>query len=152
MAGMIEAPKLAAALVAVFLCLNFAQADTSIKFGGWSKHLSDGDYNSFHRVGFVAHNDYFGAYFRNSYDEDTFAMGKTWQLKQDSVFRFNLHAGLMYGYRESSKCYKRQTPKPNNPKIVCPMVAPEAIAHQLPLQPSLMLFGNAVVLALNINI
>jgi hypothetical protein len=136
-------------LLAVFLCLNFAHADTSIKFGGWSKHLSDGDYNSFHRIGFVQHNDYFGAYFRNSFDDDSFAIGKTWS-KQDSVFRFSLHGGLTYGYRQSSSCYKKQDDRERDPKIICPMLAPEVMAHRLTLKPSLALFGlDAVVLTFN---
>jgi phosphate-selective porin len=133
------------------LCLN-VHADTSIKVGGWSQHLSDGDYNSFHRLGMISHNNYFAAYFRNSFDDDSFALGRTWST-QDSVFTFNLHGGLTYGYRESSGCYKKQEDRQNDPKIVCPMVAPEVVAHRLPLKPSLALFGlDAVVLSFNVGL
>ena len=145
---MIQKQKLTAALVAVFLCLNVS-AETNIKLGGFSQHMSEGDYNSFHRLVMVSHDDYFAAYFRNSFYDDSFAIGRTWST-QDSVFRFNLHVGLSYGYRESSGCYKKQESKQNDPKIVCPAIAPEIVAHTLPLKPSLTLFGlDAVVLSFN---
>jgi hypothetical protein len=138
--------KLTAALVAVFLCLN-VHADTSIKVGGFSQHMSEGDYNSFHRLVMPSYNNYFAAYFRNSFDDDSFALGRTWST-QDSVFTFNLHGGLTYGYRG---CLK--TGHSNGDRGVCPMLAPEVVAHRLPLKPSLALFGlDAVVLSFNVGL
>jgi len=140
--------KLTAALVAVFLCLNVS-AETNLKLGGFSQHMSEGEYNSFHRLVMPSYNNYFAAYFRNSFDDDSFAVGRTWST-QDSVFTFNLHGGLTYGYRESSGCYKQQDDRQHDPKIVCPMIAPEVVAYRLPLKPSIALFGlDAVVLSFN---
>ena len=142
-------PNLTAALVAVFLCLNVS-AETTLKLGGFSHHLSDGDYNSFHRVLILNHNGYFGGYFKNSYYDDSFTLGYRWHLKTDSLFNFGLSTALVYGYRESSGCYKKQEDRQSDPKIICPMLAPEVVAHRLPLKPSLALFGlDAVVLSFN---
>ncbi len=142
-------PKLAAALVAVFLCLNVG-AETSLKLGGFSQHLSDGDYNNSHRVVIASHNNYFAGYFRNSFYDDSFALGKTYELKRDSIFKFTLNVGAVYGYRRSSGCYKKQDDRDDDPKILCPMIAPEVTAYKLPLKPSLALFGlDAVVLSVS---
>ena len=144
--------KLTAALVAVFLCLNVS-AETSLKLGGFSQHLGDGDYNSFHRVAIASHNNYFAGYFRNSFYDDSFVVGKTYQIKRDSLFSFTVNVGAVYGYRRSSGCYKKQDERDNDPKILCPMIAPEVTAYKLPLKPSLALFGlDAVVLTFNVNL
>lgn len=138
--------KLTAALVAVFLCLN-VHAETSIKVGGWSQHLSEGDYNSFHRVAIISHNNYFAGYFRNSFDDDSFALGKTWSNK-GRYASYNLHGGLVYGYRDCNKPNGA-----NGKKIVCPMITPEVVAHTIPLQPGLALFGlDAVVVTFNVGL
>lgn len=139
-------PKLTAALVAVFLCLN-VHAETSIKFGGFSQHLSEGDYNSFHRVAIISHSGYFGGYFRNSFDDDSFTVGRTWSSK-GKYATYQLHGGLVYGYRH---CRKPRGAEGS--KIVCPMIAPEVMAHRLPLKPSLAFFGlDAVVLTFNLGL
>lgn len=142
--------RVATALVAVFLCLNAAQAETSLKLGGWSIHTTSEAPNSFHRVAIVSHNDYFGGYFRNSFNDDSMAVGKSFH-KVDRGVTFSMHAGLVYGYRKSTNCYKA-TPSEGN-KIVCPMLAPEMTLTGLPLKPSLALFGlDALVLTLNLSL
>lgn len=127
-------------------------AETSFKLGGLSTHLSEGDYNAFHRLIIISHNDYFGGYFRNSFDDDSFVLGHTWGF-EDSVFRFNLHAGVVYGYRKSSHCYKAQDEKLDEPKVACLFAAPEVMAHLVPLKPSLTIFGpGALVFSINLDL
>ena len=58
--------------------------------------------------------------------------------------KIDLHTGAVYGYRKSGKCYKVQKLNAeNDPKRVCPMIAPEVTLHRLALQPSLAWFGFA---------
>jgi len=144
--------KFAAAFLAAFLCLS-VHAETSLKLGGLSQHFSGGDYNSFHRAAIISHNNYFAGYFINSFYDDSFAVGKTYQIKRDSLFEFTVNVGAVYGYRRSSGCYKKQDDRENDPKILCPMIAPEVTTYKLPLKPSLALFGlDAVVLSFNVGL
>ena len=139
--------------VLMITCMGFkVHAETSFKLGGLSMHWSEGNYRSCHRLVMVSHNDYFGGYFLNSFDDDSFVVGKTWSV-QDSVFKFNLHGGLVYGYRKSSHCYKTQNEKTHESKIVCPAVSPEVVAHQVPLKPSIAIFGlGALVFSVNVDL
>lgn len=144
--------KLTAALVAVFLCLN-VHAETSIKFGGFSHHLGEGDYNSFHRVAIISHNGYFGGYFKNSYYDDSFTLGYRFHLKTDSLFNFGLSAGLVWGYRDSGGCYKKQDGRENDPKRLCVMLSPDATLYSYKIRPSFALFGvDAFTLTFDIGI
>ena len=138
--------QLATALAAVFLCLNVS-AVTSVKIGGLSTHLSDGDYESFHRVFILSKDDYFSGYFLNSFGDDSFTVGKSFHT-YDLGLKFSLHVGAVYGYRESSDCYKSDPG--TGDKIICPMIAPEITAESLPLKPSVAFFGlDALVLTVN---
>lgn len=143
--------KLTFMLLMLFMGLT-VHAETSFKLGGLSTHLSEGDYNTFHRLAIISHNDYFGGYFRNSFDDDSFVLGHSWGF-EDSVFRFNLHAGVVYGYRKSSHCYKAQDEKTYEPKVACLFIAPEIMAHKVPLKPSILIFGpGALVLSINLDL
>lgn len=138
-------------LVAVFLCLSFAHAETLFKFGGPSFHTTSSNHtNSFHRTAILSHRNYFAGYFKNSYSTDSFVIGKSFvehQKDVDLVF----HAGAVWGYKESSSCYKSQDLEAvNDKKIICPLIAPEIILHKLPLKPSVAWFGfDALVFNLN---
>ncbi len=124
--------KTLAALIAVFLCLNFAHAETYLKIGGFSHHLSEKKYNSFHRVFIVRSKTYFAGYFKNSFYDDSFVIGKRWHLKKDSLFDFGLSAGFVYGYRD---CYKRPE-NPDDKKRVCVMFSPDATLYKQQVKPS----------------
>lgn len=141
-----------AGLVPVFLCLAFlsclANAETRFVFGGLSIHTTSDAPNNFHRTALVKIDQYFGGYFRNSFDDDSFAVGRTYTDHQGD-FDVSLHAGLVYGYRDSSDCYKTQKPGPgkDDPKIICPLLAPEVRFNALPLTPSISWYGlDAIVL------
>lgn len=144
--------KLAAAFMAVFLCLNFAYAQTAIVFGGLSKHTTSRADNEFHRTFIIDHNNWFAGYFRNSFNDDSFALGKAF-VRHESDFDVALNTGLVYGYRKSGKCYKTQSRQAGDPKILCPLVAPELRLKSLPLEPSISLYGfDALVLNLRIEL
>lgn len=129
-------------ILAVLLLFSFtAQADTSVLVGGFSTHLSDRDYNSFHRLLVVEKDTYFGGYFRNSYYQDTFIVGKNFRVNNE----VGILSGLTYGYREDSNCYKYQGMDNYSDRIVCPYVGLE-FGLELPYRPTFLIFGNAIVL------
>lgn len=138
------------ALVAVFLCLNSALADTQLKFGGLSFHTTSTPDNEFHRTMVLSHNNYFVGYVRNSFDDDSFVLGYS-ILDHQNSFDVAYHFGAIYGYRESTKCYKTEDKSAvNDDKRICPMIVPELILKSLPLKPSISYFGfDAVVFNLN---
>lgn len=141
------------ALVAVFLCLAFdVSAEIRIKFGGASFHTTSDAPNEFHRTAIMSHRGWFGGYFRNSFDDDSFAAGYSFTDPLADV-DIQLHTGIVYGYRKSSRCYKSQKPKAEDPKIVCPLIAPELILRKLPLKPSIAWYGfDAIVFNLNLDL
>ena len=148
-------PKIIPALTTAFLLLMLAATAAtagSVRLGGLSTHLSGGDYNSNHRVFIVEHNKFFGGYFRNSYYDDSYMVGRTYLLKTENSTEINLHLGMSYGYRESSKCYKYQHDIPNDRKVFCPVVSPEIKFVKVPLKPAISLMGTAVVLTFEIGL
>lgn len=129
---------------------SLALAD-SIRFGGVSTHLSEKDYNSFHRFIGYERGDWYAAYFRNSYYEDTFAVGKTLWKKETNGADLMLKAGIDYGYREDSKCYKYQGMGNTSDRTVCPRIYGE-IRLDLPYSPSIITGGNFFLLTLGIGL
>lgn len=140
-------------LLTLILIPALASAELSFKFGGLSKHTTSNSPNEFHRTAIFSYGSYFGGYFQNSFYDDSFAVGKTFTTYRDWM-KIDLHTGAVYGYRKSGSCYKAQKLNAeNDPKRVCPMIAPEVTLHRWLLQPSLAWFGgNALVLNLNIPI
>ena len=128
----------------VFLCLVFtAHAETSLKFGGFSHHLITTDHtNYFHRTLMIEHNGFEFGYARNSYDQDIFIAGIYFSNKLKS-FTLKTHAGGVYGY---SECYGKPIV---GKRVLCPIIAPE-IEFNLPYRPSVILFGDALVLNFNV--
>lgn len=98
----------------------------------------------------IQHEDFIGGYFRNSFDDDAYALGYSAYKSTGSLVRFYLHAGVVYGYR--GKCVTLSKEPTGNDRLVCPFIAPELMAHKLPLKPSLSLLGDALVLTLNITL
>ncbi len=141
-------------MVASLLLIALTSVGTvdSVRLGGLSHHLdSDKDYNWFHRVAIVeTSSNWVGGYFRNSYHDDTFLLGKKF-VKQDKGVELSLLVGASYGYREDGGCYKYQGMNNYSKRIVCPVVAPE-IRLDLPASPAIAIYGNAVVLTIGLNL
>lgn len=136
---------MASKLVALMLLCSTAVADTSLRLGGLSTHLSDKDYNSFHRVLILEHDSYFGGYFRNSYYDDSFIAGKRFG---DDV---GLLTGLTYGYRKDSSCYKYQGVDNYSDRIVCPFIGVD-LRFDLPYKPSLTAAPGFINLTFGIDL
>jgi len=145
--------KLFTGLMSVFLCLSFNASAWELKLGGASIHTTSSNYtNSFHRVFVVSHKDYFAGYFKNSYDTDSFVIGKSFVDRSEDI-DLSIHTGLVWGYRESSRCYKVEEPQQHNDKkIICPFVGPEITFNQVFLKPSISWPGfDAFVLNVNLG-
>lgn len=130
-------------LVALFIAQPL-MADTDLKVGGLSKHLTTKNVkNEFHRTFWVQSNNLSAAYSRNSWDQDIFILGGYYESKFDK-FGVKIHVGGVYGY---STCFGRPI---RGRRVLCPIIAPEIEFNQLPLEPSITLFGDALVLNINL--
>lgn len=132
---------------------SYASSTSSaeLRFGGWSKHLSENqDYNETHNAFLFEYKKLMVGYFRNSYNSDTAALAyiRHWRIAED--LRFQMTAGLMYGYRDCLEFTKEAQEKTNS-KNVCPMVYPE-IRFDAPLRPGVGLLGNAVVVTFGVEL
>ena len=132
-------------LLAILCLISSPQAFTdSLTLGGLSTHLaSDNTTNNFHRVVKYERNKWSATYARNSFDQDIWMISK--RVKSHSSNNLSFNIGLVYGY---SQCYG---PPIKNKRVFCPMIAPE---YQWggPVTPSIMLFGDAVVLLVKFEI
>jgi len=138
----------------VILLLTFSSlvsADTELRFGGWSKHLSSyQEYNETHNAFLVEHKKLMVGYFRNSFNSDTAAIAYTRKFPLAKDVGFHVTAGAMYGYRDCLDFNKSSQAK-DKTKNICPMVYPE-IRFDAPLRPSIGLLGNAAVLTLGVKL
>lgn len=92
-------------LLLVAAVANPVQADTAHLYtGAISKHFSDKDYNERHvLVGYQSRSGYSSLYMRNSFDEDTFVLGKRWHWEPEILpkgFEVGVMPSLVYGYRD----------------------------------------------------
>lgn len=120
------------------LLASFAQADTSLKVGGFSYHVKEDDHtNSFHRL-LLLEKDYIAVgYARNSYDQDIF-MASYYHTFEFTHVRVKTHFGATHGY---SSCYDK---KEGSKRVTCPLVAPE-FEFKAKFKPSATLFLDAIV-------
>ncbi len=137
--------------LALLLVLPSLTLADSIRFGGVSTHLSEKDYNSFHRFIGYEYRDWYAAYFRNSYYEDTFAVGKTVWKKETNGADIMLKVGLDYGYRKDSKCYKYQGMNNTSDRTFCPRTYLE-FKLDLPYKPSIITGGNFFLLTFGVEL
>ena len=116
-----------------------AHAELALLAGGWSTHLSSGDYNETHKATLVEYKNYMAGTFTNSYGRETWVAGYGWQ-RQWGHWRGSLHAGVMRGYE---RCYGAGREGDNTK--VCPMAYPALTYTRYRVQPQVGLLGDAVV-------
>jgi hypothetical protein len=91
-------------LVSLLFCTP-VYAERSLTFGLWTQHYS-GDHcekTNNHLVAFESIDGWAGAWFKNSYGNETGFLGhgwhtKKWELRKDWWIRGNLYAGVLIGY------------------------------------------------------
>jgi hypothetical protein len=120
-----------------------ASAD-SVYLGGWSKHLSSGNYNSNHKLVAYERDKKIVGHFVNSYDRDTWFAGQkiSWSARG---YEYGIYAGVTYGYRA---CLGRR----ESHAIICPAIAPFLSYTRHKIQPSIIMLADAVAITLRIKL
>ena len=116
-----------------------AHAELALLAGGWSTHLSSGDYNETHEATLVEYKNYMAGTFTNSYGRETWVAGYGGAI-QRGHWRLSGHVGLMRGYE---RCYGAGRDGDNTK--ICPMAYPALTYTRYRVQPQLGLLGEAVV-------
>lgn len=133
--------------------------DTSIYFGGWSKHfavkggVAKSSLNEQHQMFVVEHNNIVAGYFKNSYGDDSGVIARKYHIMSNNTLSFDISVGASYGYKA---CRPRERYPLDADKLFCPAVVPELTytkyEGKYSIQPSVMIISGAVVLALKVQI
>lgn len=132
--------------IAVAHCSN-AKAETAVHLGGLSYHVATGhkySYNSNHQLTAIEYGSFMVGRFKNSYHRETQIAAYGWS-KQWVDFRGSLHVGLTRGYRS---CFGDEGDKAR----ICPVAFPALYYTKYRMQPGVLLFGEAVALAVRIEL
>lgn len=127
------------------------KADSELRFGGWSKHLSQNtEYNETHNAFLFEYKKLTVGYFRNSFNSDTATIAYHREWEVGTGLEFHLTSGVMYGYRDCLN-FTKEAQEKHNTKNICPMIYPE-FRFDAPLRPGIGLLGNAAVLTFGVEL
>ena len=131
-------------LAALLLLSLSAQADY-MHVGGWSSHLTSGDYNEEHHFHAYQKDDWIVGGFVNSFDDYTLIAGKSfiWTNEAESI-EAGFVAGMSYGYKHEHVKLSING--------FMPVLVPYITYTEYKVQPSLLLLGNAVALTFRIEL
>ena len=132
-------------ILVAFVWSQNAKAETNVFVGAWSKHIGSGDYNERHDLVAVEHNNVVAGYFRNSYNEDSFALAYDIDYSYGPL-RAGVMAGAVYGYRHCLKGWA------DSDRKTCPMIAPYASFDMGPVSPTVLLLGNALAVTFRVEL
>lgn len=137
---------MAGVLALMIVYAHQAKAETNVFVGAWSKHVvsSSDDLNEQHDLIAIEHNDWFAGRFINSYERETFAVAHKWAWRHGKL-EAGVYGGAMRGYE---KCYGDG----DGTKNICPVAAPYLTWHTGPVNPQIMLFGEALAVSIRIEI
>ena len=91
----------------VLLSLSVKAEDFSIYLGARSIHpFVDTDLNENNLMVAIDYKGAFAGYFRNSFDEDAFALGYRAKIFEKNNWEFGLLVGASYGYRDCTSGFK----------------------------------------------
>lgn len=112
--------------------------------GGWSSHLSGGDYNETHNLIAVECKSIVIGRFDNSFNDNTVFAGKKF-YQETEYFEYGLIGGVMYGYdREDSPLF--------NFNGFQPMIVPYVTIGDYAARPTILLLGSAVAITFRIDL
>ena len=131
-------------LAALLLFSFSAQADY-IYVGGWSHHLTNGDYNEEHYFHAYQKDGWLVGGFVNSFDDYTLIAGKSfiWTNEAESI-EAGFVTGLSYGYKHEHVNLSVSG--------FIPVLVPYITYTEYKVQPSLLLLGNAVALTFRVEL
>lgn len=139
------------AIILTLVAILPVQAD-SLYLGGWSEHLAGGSYNTRHDIlAYRSDSGYMVGHFFNSYHESTWVVGKSFALGQMAHLELDVGIGATYGYSECVTL--KGEPYDRGKSRACPVVIPELSYTKFDyVQPTLMLFGTALVLTFEVKL
>lgn len=131
--------------LAALILLSFSAQADYIYMGGWSHHLTSGEYNEEHHFHAYQKDDWLIGGFVNSFDDYTLIAGKSfsWQNEPKSL-EVGFVAALSYGYKHE---YVKLSING-----FLPVLVPYITYTEYKIQPSLLLLGNAVALTFRIEL
>lgn len=117
-------------------------------FGSVSTHTDDNyDYESVHTMIGYQHGGWTGAYFTNSYNEDSFLVGYHFTYEFIEDWEAGLLVGASYGYRDCLKGWDR----PDQTRKVCGALVPTVRYLGFSWEPMVMIQGSAIAAGASIN-
>lgn len=136
------------AMMIFIVWANQATADTSVFAGGLGYHIPNKvKYNNWHRLMAIEHDNFVGAFFKNSYRQDTLLIGVNWKIKETRKWNVGLITGAMRGYRQCPVFGFRN----NGEKMICPATIPYAsYKTDRMVEPMIIVAGNSLSLSVRI--
>ena len=131
-------------LVLVFF-MRETTADPSVYAGAWSKHISSDAPNETHNLAALEYKGYLGGKFKNSYNDNTIFAAINYKKNFTKNVEAGIVLGLNYGYRG---CFP---PDETGSKSVCPMAVPHVSYTKHVVQPTVLLFGDAIAGSIRIE-
>lgn len=122
-----------------------AKGETYLYAGAWSKHFGDKEYNEEHKLIAIEHENVMAGYFVNSYSEDSFALAYNFRHSYGDLDA-GVMAGAVFGYRHCLKGWADRN------RRTCPMLAPYVSLDAGPVNPTVLLLGNAVAISVRIGL
>lgn len=136
---------------AIFTLLMLVTLQASADYvylGAWSKHF---DYvkatNETHNLVAYERNNWLVGYYNNSYDDDTVMAGYKFKRQLGENWQASVAVGVSYGYRA---CMEKSDGLED--KRVCPAFFPELTYTKYRLQPSFIMMGDGVAVALRFKL
>jgi hypothetical protein len=131
--------------LAALLLLSFSAQADYIYMGGWSHHLTSGEYNEEHHFHAYQKYNWLIGGFVNSFDDYTLMAGKSFNWTNESKsLEAGFVAGLSYGYKHEDVKLSING--------FLPVLVPYVTYTQYKVQPSLLLLGNAIALTFRIEL
>ena len=135
-----------AAIVAIAITATPATAESLyLHTGAWSSHFSSHNYNETHDLVALEYSSYMTGYFQNSYGEDSVFAAKRWSW-DEGHWKAGISLGAVYGYRSCTKGWS------HGERRLCPMISPSLTYTRYPVQPSVLVLGNAIAVSVRTDL
>lgn len=129
----------------LLILLSFSAQADYLHLGGWSSHLTGGDYNEAHYFHAYEKGNFLVGGFVNSFNDYTLLAGKKIKWKNDSEsIEWGFLAGMTYGYSNDDV--------PISAGGFMPVLVPYLSYTEYKVQPTLLLLGNAVALTFRVEL
>lgn len=130
---------------ALLLLLSFSVQADYLYLGGWSSHLTDGEYNETHHFHAYEKDSWLIGDFVNSFNDYTLLAGKKYSWKNDSEsIEWGFLVGMTYGYSNDDVAISIDG--------FMPALVPYVSYTEYKVQPALLLLGNAVALTFRVEL